>query len=296
MWRKPCFHQLDILKPFVVPILKMIIVKDLTANFDMRNFLKQIHFPKVSCQVCFTDKHLGIIFLLYFPYLDQVPGTSKVEPNQEHDKALAIEQIVSEAVKRVLNENGQLLRNFDASKIMELVGQQKLVEKVVEHLAPPSSGSQLKSETEASNLKAKSHKVYTIPVGTPAYTPTPLAVLKRTKPVGSKDDNYVPSSSESKCTATYQPSKFKSSQVDEYSPSPLDLAPDVNYTPSSRDLNNIINDQYTPLSNTLSDVDYQPTDKALSSTEPSYTPSFSANAEIAQIGSGIQVDCLLVVC
>merc|ERR1712071_609449 len=37
-------------------------------------------------------------------------------------------------------ENEQLLGNFDASKIMELVGQQKLVEKVVEHLTPSSNG------------------------------------------------------------------------------------------------------------------------------------------------------------
>lgn len=225
-----------------------------------------------------------------------MPGPSKVAPPVETDKALAIEQIVSEAVKRVLQENGQLLRNFDASQIMELVGQQKLVEKVVEHLNPPANESPTKTETESSaHSKTKSHKVYTIPAGTPAYTPTPLAVLKRTKPIGSKDDNYVPSSSESKCTVTYQPSKFKNSRLDEYSPSPLDMAPDVNYTPSSRDSNNIINDQYTPPSNTYSDVDYQPTDKALSSTEPSYTPSFSASAEIAQIGGGMQVNPLLSV-
>lgn len=222
---------------------------------------------------------------------DQVPGPSKVAPTAEAGKTQAIEQIVSEAVKRVLQENEQLLRNFDASKIMELVGQQKLLEKVVEHLAPVPNESQSKTETEASShSKVKGHKLYTIPAGTPAYTPTPLAVLKRTKPVGSKNDNYVPSSSESKCIATYQPSKFISNRVDEYSPSPSDLTPDVNYTPSSRDSNNIINDQYTPSSNTHSDIDYQPTDKALSSTEPSYTPSFSVSAEVAQIENGLQVD------
>ena len=102
---------------------------------------------------------------------------------------------MSEAVKRVLKENEQLLGNFDASKIMELVGQQKLVEKVVEHLTPSSNGilkdspkdpagdplkdgskDPGKNEVNSTYSKTKGHKTYTIPAGTPAYTPTPLAV------------------------------------------------------------------------------------------------------------------------
>merc|ERR1712071_618494 len=196
-------------------------------------------------------------------------------------------------------ENEQLLGNFDASKIMELVGQQKLVEKVVEHLTPSSNGilkdspkdpagdplkdgskDPGKNEVNSTYSKTKGHKTYTIPAGTPAYTPTPLAVLKRTKPVGSKDDGFIPSNPVSKSTtATYKPSKPSKNnhknRVDEYSPSLSDLAPDINYTPSSRDSNNIIRDQYTPpsnYSNSNINVDYQPTNKALSSIEPSYMP------------------------
>nr|CAG4641478.1 EOG090X01LQ [Eurycercus lamellatus] len=199
--------------------------------------------------------------------LVQEPGPSQ-NGTQE---AVAIDQIVSEAVKRVLKDSGHLLEGFDASKIMELVGQQKLVEKVVQGLAP-------EIKKPDSNKSAKGHhKTYTIPVGTPAYTPTPLAVLKKTKPV--KVENYVPADSSNKSTTTYKPSRV-TAKPDTYTPSGLSTAPDVNYTPSSRDSDNIINDRYTPPSSSDCDLaDYQPTSKEFNSMEPSYSPSCSTTVQ-----------------
>lgn len=269
---------------------------------------------KLSLLLCFTY-HLLLSFSIC---LAHEPSTSK--GNLEGEKALAIEQIVSEAVKRVLKENGQLLESFDASKIMELVGQQKLVEKVVEHLAPVPSP---KKPEGNSNPRSKSHKTYNIPVGIPAYTPTPISVLKKNmtpskvenyeptksstvhnvatyKPSSKviqkceesytpstvenrsvKLDNYEPTNSSSNLIATYNPSsKVAQSSEESYTPSTLENTPDVNYTPSSRESNNITSDRYTPPSNLNCDVDYQPTNRELSSVEPSYSPSCSTESGI----------------
>lgn len=188
------------------------------------------------------------------------PGPS--QGTQEGENSLAIEQIVSEAVKRVLKENGQLLENFDASKIMELVGQQKLVEKVVEHLAPPSSPKKTDGNSKESSHKSKSHKIYNIPVGTPAYTPTPIAVLKKSMTIPSKVENYEPSKPSTGCVATYKPSSKVASKSEE------------TYIPSSLESTSVPSrvDNYVPRnSSTSSTATYKPS-KVVSRSEEGYTP------------------------
>lgn len=203
----------------------------------------------------------------------QLPLSAGPSQEAEDSKSLAIEQIVSEAVKRVLKENQDLLSNVDATKIMELVGQQKLVEKVVQNL-PLATNSGKQPVSVPNNLKAKGHKLYTIPAGIPAYTPTPISVLKKTKPHGSKVESYVPARASSQANISYEPSKV-SSRVEESYKLPNTL-PDVNYTPSCRDSDNVIwgkSQEYTPSMSSGCVVDYQPTSKALSSGEPSYSPA-----------------------
>lgn len=189
------------------------------------------------------------------------PGPS--QGTQEGGNSSAIEQIVSEAVKRVLKENGQLLENFDASKIMELVGQQKLVEKVVENLAPPSSPKKIDGNSKESSHKSKNHKIYNIPVGTPAYTPTPIAVLKKTMTIPSKVENYEPSkSSTTGCVATYKPSSKVASKSEE------------TYVPTALESTSIPSrvDNYVPRnSSTSSTATYKPS-KRVSKSEEGYTP------------------------
>ena len=188
------------------------------------------------------------------------PGPS--QGTKEEDNSSAIEQIVSEAVKRVLKENGQLLENFDASKIMELVGQQKLVEKVVEHLAPPVSPKKIEGNPRESSHKSKSHKTYNIPVGTPAYTPTPIAVLKKGIAIPSKVENYEPTKSSSGRVATYKPSSKVASKSEE------------TYTPSTLESTSVPSrvDNYVPRnSSTSSTIVYKPS-KVISKTEEGYTP------------------------
>nr|CAG4643032.1 EOG090X01LQ [Ilyocryptus agilis] len=199
----------------------------------------------------------------------KIPPTQKAAPKGEGEKSAAIEQIVSEAVKKVLKENGQLLENFDAVKIMELVGQQKLV---VEHLAVPPK------KPEVIQKSSKGHKTYHIPTGTPAYTPTPLAVLEKSKPAVSRVENYVPVDNIPRNVATYKPSKMTSNIIDGYCPSGgSSTTPDVNYTPSSADMDAAISDRYTPSPNNSDGelADYKPTNKEFSSVEPSYSPSCS---------------------
>lgn len=205
-----------------------------------------------------------ILIEWHFMFLAYDPGPSKGV--QENDKSSAIEQIVSEAVKRVLKENGQLLENFDASKIMELVGQQKLVEKVVEHLAPASSPK--KPDVNVSQ-KSKNHKIYNIPLGTPAYTPTPIAVLKKGVPVQSKVENYEPSSHSSVGrVAQYDPSKVVPKLDDSYTPSSLSSKPSQSKTDSNT---------YVPTnSSTVSTAVYKPS-KAGMKSEEGYTPSTLEN-------------------
>nr|CAG4646056.1 EOG090X01LQ [Macrothrix elegans] len=207
------------------------------------------------------------------------PCTSQAPP-ESGDKSNAIEQIVSEAVKRVLKENRQLLENFDASKVIELVGQQKLVEKVVESLAPPVVQSPKKPEATVNNQqhKSKGHKTYNIPVGTPAYTPTPISLLNKTKPTVSKVENYVPKTSSSCSTATYKPSKVlpKSDSEETYTPSSTDSTSEIKYTPSSKTTDTpTSNDRYTPPSSSDCEFDYRPSTRELVSSEPSYSPSCS---------------------
>jgi len=204
-------------------------------------------------------------------------ASSKVQdsgPSNEEScqvKSKAIEMMVSEAVKQVLKENSHLLENFDASKIMELVGKQNLVEKVVQGFAPEPT------KCDATSQKNKGSKSYNIPVGTPAYTPTPLAVLKSSKPSSSKDESYTPTDGSTKAShATYNPSKSTPKQ-DVYTPSGPKLPLDVNYTPSKRASDNITNDRYTPPSNLECDyADYQPTSKVFDILEASYSPSCDA--------------------
>nr|CAG4650757.1 EOG090X01LQ [Simocephalus serrulatus] len=194
----------------------------------------------------------------------QEPGPS--QETREEEKSSAIEQIVSEAVKRVLKENGQLLENFDASKIMELVGQQKLVEKVVEHLAPATSPKKLEGN---SSHRSKSHKIYNIPVGTPAYTPTPIAVLKKGIPTPSKVENYEPTNSSAGRVAPYKPCKVSSSSKSEES-----------YTPSSIGSSSTHQsrvDNYVPTnSSNTSTATYKPS-KVVMKSEEGYTPSTLEN-------------------
>lgn len=197
-------------------------------------------------------------------YLVQEPGPS--QETREEEKSSAIEQIVSEAVKRVLKENGQLLENFDASKIMELVGQQKLVEKVVEHLAPATSPK--KPEGNSSH-RSKSHKIYNIPVGTPAYTPTPIAVLKKGISTPSKVENYEPTNSSAGRVAPYKPCKVSSSSKSEESYTPSSLG--SSSTHQSRV------DNYVPTnSSNTSTATYKPS-KVVVKSEEGYTPSTLEN-------------------
>ena len=229
-------------------------------------------------------------FSKFFLFLPTVPVTSQGTPGPssqstvnsggENSKSLAIEQIVSEAVKRVLKENGDLLGNVDAAKIMELVGQQKIVQKVVENMSPlqnTATKPQDDCSSQNQSTKTKGHKVYSIPAGVPAYTPTPLAVLKKSKPSGSqKVENYVPSTSKTSSSASYEPSKVTARQSEPYSPSVNPRTANIthyDYKPTVRNENNVIRDCYTPPSNTNCDVDYHPTNRELSSTEPSYSPS-----------------------
>nr|CAG4649957.1 EOG090X01LQ [Sida crystallina] len=209
-----------------------------------------------------------------------LPGPSSqvaVSETSDDSKSSAIEQIISEAVKKLLRENEQLLENVDAAKIMEFVGQQTLVQKVVENLSPLQKMVNQHQNSVTSQSKTKAHKIYSIPVGTPAYTPTPLAVLKKSKPTASKTESYVPSTfSKPSISVSYEPtSKVSAKKEETYTPSiNSTTAPTlVDYTPSSRDSDNIIYDQYTPPSSTNCNYDYQPTNRELSSTEPSYSPS-----------------------
>lgn len=204
---------------------------------------------------------------------------------QEPGPSSTIEQIVSEAVCKVLRENGQLLENFDASKIMELVGQQKLVEKAVEQLNPVLQ----KPEPTAPTSRNKNHKSYSIPEGTPAYTPTPIAVLKKkVHSVPAKVENYVPTDSSGKKPPTvidYKPSKVSpvKSIADTYCPSGYSTKPSVDYTPSIKGTSNAIDDRYTPpttpADGSLSSkapvvVDYKPSKVSpIKSTADSYFPS-----------------------
>lgn len=178
-------------------------------------------------------------------------------------------------MKRVLKENSGLLESFDASKILELVHQQQLVEKVVEGLVPSPSDA-TKSSVSSCSSKSKGHKSYTIPAGTPSYKPTPIEVLKKAKPTTSKVESYIPTDKSTKSTASsglYQPSRVQSThKQDAFVPS--GMVPEVSYFPSTKDSNNTHNDCYKPPSNlTYNIVNYEPTSKELSTTEPSYSPS-----------------------
>lgn len=197
----------------------------------------------------------------FYTFAAHDPGPS--QGSQEGENSSSIEQIVSEAVKRVLKENGQLLENFDASKIMELVGQQKLVEKVVEHLAPPVSPKKVEGNPRESSHKSKSHKSYNIPVGTPAYTPTPIAVLKKGITTPSKVENYEPTKPSSGRVATYKPSSKVAAKSEE------------TYTPSTLESTSVPSrvDNYVPRnSSTSSTATYKPSKVVSIKTEEGYTP------------------------
>lgn len=232
------------------------------------------------------------------------PGSSKEPP--KNDKSSALEEIVSEAVKRVLKENGQLLESLDASKIMELVGQHKLVEKVVENLVPAQALK--KPEPSSSNGKNKAHKTYTVPKGIPAYTPTPIAVLKQSKhdtpkPVASYTPSSISGSSgvssapvkSSRIPEGYDPTSNikKPSSSNTYEPSAKSQVP-VSYCPSkvsaSYNPSSITKDtkksdsgadfegylpsgtKYTPEGLSKSSLTYEPS-KVSYKAEETYTPS-----------------------
>ncbi len=209
-------------------------------------------------------------------------------------QSLAIEQIVSEAVKRVLKENEELLGNVDAAKILEMVGQQQLVQKVVGNLAPVQNLTDVQQNhsLQTQQAKMKAHKIYSIPAGVPAYTPTPLAVLKKSKPDGVKAENYVPSNNSilTNSTTSYEPSKVSFKYEETYKPCTSSTSSNpakVDYQPSSRDADNIIRDQYTPASNLDCSVDYQPTNRELSSSEPSYSPMCTSKSGVKYSPSNI---------
>ena len=188
------------------------------------------------------------------------------------------------------------MENFDASKIMELVGQQKLVEKVVEHLAPVPNPK--KPEGNSSH-RSKSHKTYNIPVGTPAYTPTPISVLKKSQTLPSKVENYEPSKpSSTGRVATYKPSSKVSSKIleESYTPSTLESTQSRvvdNYVPSNSSNNSTATykpskvvvkseEGYTPstLENTP-DVNYTPSSRDSDNViSDRYTPPSSLNCDV----------------
>nr|CAG4651609.1 EOG090X01LQ [Triops cancriformis] len=98
---------------------------------------------------------------------------------------LALEQLVSEALQMVLSESKHLFDSLDTEQMKQLILQSQslattassAVEKAVQSLTTPSSSSTAKPKLTSSK--------YALPPNAPKYTPTPIALLGKTKPISS---------------------------------------------------------------------------------------------------------------
>ncbi|KAK2718702.1 RNA exonuclease 1 homolog [Artemia franciscana] len=185
-----------------------------------------------------------------------VPASSTSHRNVQ-PSGTSIEDLVSQAVKRVLSENDELIRSLDVRQFQQVI-QTTVKNSVVEKTAPFQSFS-------------PAPRKYAIPPHVPAYNPTPIKLLEKAKTSGSANiaDVYTVSdySSDkySSLDSAYKPTSIK----DEVEPK-FSSDEDEESVEKSKSVSGKIQETYGPAKDVKIQLNYQPS--KITPAQGSYAP------------------------